>query len=118
MMALRILVVEDEGLVALTLEDLLEDLGCEVVGSFGAMGQALSFVASGAELDGALLDVNVAGEPVYPVAEALKARAVPFAFTTGYGQIADRRFESAPILGKPIRREALEQVLRAFESQR
>jgi hypothetical protein len=75
----------------------------------------LSFVASGADLDGALLDVNIAGEPVYPVAEALAARGVPFAFTTGYGQIADRRFQTAPILGKPIRRDALEQVLLAFE---
>ena len=56
MKTLRILVVEDEGLVALTIEDLLEDLGCEVVGSVGSMTQALNWLASGAELDGALLD--------------------------------------------------------------
>ena len=117
MKTLRILVVEDEGLVALTIEDLLEDLGCEVVGSVGSMTQALNWLASGAELDGALLDVNVAGERVFPIAEALAARSVPFAFTTGYGEIADRRFDDAPILGKPIRREALEQVLKGFGLQ-
>ena len=112
--SLRILVVEDEGLVALTLEDLLEDLGCQVVGSVGTLAAAMEFVGSGAAFDAAFLDVNVGGERVFPVAEALAERAVPFAFTTGYGEIADARFSTALVLGKPIRRESLEAVLRAF----
>jgi len=112
--ALRIFVVEDEGLIALMIEDMLEDLGCEVAGSVSSVSQALGWLAEGGEFDGALLDVNLGGEHVFPIAEALAARGSPFAFTTGYGEIPDPRFAAAPILGKPIRREALEDVLRAF----
>ncbi len=114
MKAPRILLVEDEGLVALTIEDLLEDLGCEVACSARSVAQALGWLGSGGEPDAAVLDVNLGGEFVFPVAEALAARGVPFAFTTGYGQSPDARFRSAPLLGKPIRRERLEAVLRGF----
>ncbi len=116
--ALRVLVVEDEGLVAIMLEDLLEDLGCEIAGSVGSVRAALDWVGGGGSADFALLDVNLAGEPVFPVADALRARGVPFAFATGYGENHDPRFKDAPLLGKPIRQERLEALLRSYGYER
>ncbi|HEY1750447.1 MAG TPA: response regulator [Caulobacteraceae bacterium] len=114
MKPLRMLVVEDEGLVAMMLEDLLDDLGCQVACSASSVVQALDWLEAGGEADAALLDVNLGGEPVFPVAEALTARGVPFAFTTGYGESHDPRFKAAVLLGKPIRLERLQEVLRSF----
>jgi CheY-like chemotaxis protein len=111
---LRVLLVEDEGLVAMMLEDLLADLGCEVAGSLGSVGAALAWIEAGGTADLALLDVSLSGEPVYPVADALKARGVPFAFATGYGEGHDPRFRDAPLLGKPIRQDRLEALLRRY----
>ena len=82
----RVLVVEDESLVAMLLETILEDMGCTPVGPAGTIEDGLAMVADPAPLDAALLDVNVAGRQVFPVAEALKARGVPFVFSTGYGE--------------------------------
>jgi CheY-like chemotaxis protein len=110
----RVLLVEDEGLVALMLEDLLEDLGCEVAASLASVRAALAWIEAGGSADMALLDVNLSGEPVFPVADALSARGVPFAFATGYGEGHDPRFKGAPLLGKPIRQERLEALLRSY----
>lgn len=82
----RILVVEDEALVAMLLETMLEDMGFSPVGPIGDIDTALEVVSDDAALDGALLDVNVAGREVFPVAAALKARGIPFIFSTGYGE--------------------------------
>lgn len=82
----RILVVEDESLVAMLLETILDDLGCETVGPISSVVEALEVVAAREDLDGALLDVNVAGVEIFPVAEALAARGLPFVFSTGYGE--------------------------------
>jgi CheY-like chemotaxis protein len=114
MSSLRILVVEDEGLVAMLIEDILDDLGCEVPFSASTVAQAVRWLDDGGEADGALLDVNLGGEAVWPVAEALMAKGVPFAFTTGYGQLGEARFAHAPLLGKPISSERLEEVLRSW----
>ena len=114
MKRLRILVVEDEGLVAMLIEDMLEDLGCEVACSASNVAQALRWIEDGGEADAALLDVNLGGEAVWPVADALAARGVRFAFTTGYGQLNEPRFQGAPLLGKPIKGERLKEVLRGF----
>ncbi len=114
---MRVMVVEDEGLIALMLEDMLEDLGCEVALSAAAVGQALAWLAAGGEADAALLDVNLGGEAVFPVAEALAARGVPFAFTTGYGETHDARFRDAPLLSKPIKQERLEDLLKKFAGE-
>ena len=81
----RVLVVEDESLVAMLLETILEDMGCTPVGPAASVDDGLG-LAEGEALDAALLDVNVAGRQVFPVAEALKARGVPFVFSTGYGE--------------------------------
>jgi CheY-like chemotaxis protein len=109
---MRVLVVEDEGLVALMLEDMLEDIGYEVAFSAASVAQALAWIERDGDADVALLDVNLGGEAVFPVADALKARGVPYAFSTGYGEGHDPRFSEAPLLGKPILAERLEQVLR------
>ena len=83
----RVVVVEDELLVALMLEDFLNDFGCDVVGPCGTVEKALHVVRTEA-LDLAVLDVNLAGERVYPVAEALAERQIPFLFLSGYGEEA------------------------------
>ncbi len=111
---LRVLLVEDEGLVAMMLEDLISDLGCEIAGSLASVGAALAWIEAGGSADVALLDVNLSGESVFPVAEALRARGVPYAFATGYGEGHDPRFRDAPLLGKPIRQERLEALLRTY----
>lgn len=83
----RVLVIEDELLVALLVEDMLSDAGCIIVGPFGRVQEALA--AAKAEMIGvALLDVNVANEKVFPVAYALEERGIPFLFLTGYGEAA------------------------------
>ena len=114
MTPLRMLVVEDEGLVAMLIEDMLDDLGCEIACSAASVGQAMRWLESGGEADAALLDVNLSGENVWPVAEVLTARGTPFAFTTGYGHLDEPRFAQAPLLGKPISGARLEEVLRGW----
>ncbi len=81
----RILVVEDEALIARLLEDLLRELGCEVVGPASNVTLALELAAR-ERPDAAVLDVNLGGETVFPVADALKHAGIPFVFITGYGQ--------------------------------
>jgi CheY-like chemotaxis protein len=83
---LRVLVVEDEALVLMLLEDMLADHGCEVVATASRIAQALEMAADMALVfDAAILDVNLGGDPIFPVAEALAARGLPFIFATGYG---------------------------------
>jgi CheY-like chemotaxis protein len=83
----RILVVEDEALVAMLIETLLEDYGCCVVGPCSTVAKALE-AALNETFDLALLDVNLRGEKVYPVAEVLTERHIPFLFLSGYGEEA------------------------------
>lgn len=82
----RILIVEDESLVAMLLETILEDMEAIPVGAISTVAEALQVVGEDTALDAALLDVNVAGHEVFPVAEALRARSIPFVFSTGYGE--------------------------------
>ena len=82
----RVLVVEDESLVAMLLETILEDMECIPVGPASNIDDGEALARDTADLDAALLDVNVAGRQVFPVAEVLKARGVPFVFSTGYGE--------------------------------
>src|SRR5471032_1103864 len=81
----RILVVEDEVMVAWALEDMLTGLGCAVVGPAARVKQALAMISAGA-IDAAVLDVNLNGEKSYPVADALAVLGVPFVFSTGYNK--------------------------------
>ena len=73
----RVLVAEDELLVAMLIEDILEDNGCHVIGPFGSLGDALA-AADAATVDVAVLDVNLRGDKIYPVAERLASRGIPF----------------------------------------
>jgi CheY-like chemotaxis protein len=108
---LRILVVEDEAAISLLLEDMLLDFGCEVVGPAARLSAALDAV-SREQVDLAILDVNVAGEPIYPVAEALAQREIPFVFSTGYGSAGIRdTFRDRPVLQKPFAQHDLKQKL-------
>lgn len=81
---LRILVVDDEALIAMLLEDTLADLGCEVIGPVSTVEAALAAVAQDG-IDGVLLDANLHGKSALPVAEALLDRGVPFILVTAYG---------------------------------
>jgi CheY-like chemotaxis protein len=99
----RILVVEDEMFVAMLVEDLLADLGCEVVGPASSVDQALKLLINAAPLDGALLDVNLGQEKVYPVAEALRRNQVPYIFVTGYGTAGlEQAYRNDPTIQKPF----------------
>ncbi|NKJ43619.1 MULTISPECIES: response regulator [unclassified Novosphingobium] len=95
----RVLVVEDEFIVAAMLADMLEDEGAEVVGPIGTQVDALAVAASEA-LDVAVLDWNLNGEPGAPVARILRARGIPFAISTGYGAV-EAEFADVPVLNKP-----------------
>lgn len=110
---LRVLVVEDEAMVAMLVEDTLADIGCEVVGVASDLEEATAMAAA-LTLDAAVLDVNLNGVRTFPVAETLSARRIPFLFSTGYGAtgIPDG-LKPAPVLTKPFRRKDLELALRA-----
>ncbi|UOV06102.1 response regulator [Pseudoxanthomonas sp. F37] len=107
----RVFIVEDESMLVMLLEDLLPTLGYAVVGSAASVDQALAALDQ-AEADLAVIDVNLAGEPSFPVADALRARGVPFLFTTGYGQQGlPARFADAAVLAKPFRRQDIQDAL-------
>ena len=100
--ALKVLVVEDEGAVALLIEDMLADLGCEVTHSAAHLAKACE-LASVAVVDFALLDLNLNGSSTLPVASILKQRHIPFVFSTGYGASGlTEEFRSYPTLAKPF----------------
>ena len=96
----KVMIVEDEALVAMMVEDMLGDLGCEIAGSFGAV-----------------LDVNIGGEMVFPVAEALREQGVPFVFATGYGDLPRKGFENVEVLAKPINVGALRKAVDKFQPE-
>lgn len=108
---LRVLVVEDEMLVGMLVEDMLAEIGCAVAGVATGLDDALS-LARDAEIDFAILDVNLDGRESYPVAEALRARGLPFAFATGYGRAGlDGAYADVPTLPKPFLHADLEALL-------
>lgn len=97
----RILLVEDEPLVAMMMSQIINDLGADVLGPFGTLQEALD--ANVDQLDAALLDVNVAGELIYPLAERLARAGTPMVFLTGYdAKSIDQRFLESGVLTKPI----------------
>ena len=109
----RVLLVEDETLVAMLLEDMIADLGGTVVGSVSRVSRALEFAKDAdTRIDLAVLDVNLGGEEVFPVAEALAERGVPFAFSTGYGNAGlPESWRGRPTLQKPFTQEQVTAVL-------
>ena len=97
----KVLVVEDEYLVAPLMEDMLASAGCVVAGPIPRLAQALD-AANSEACDVAVLDVNLAGERVYPVADILAQRNVPFVFVTGYG-VLPGEYANRPRLCKPFK---------------
>jgi CheY-like chemotaxis protein len=103
----RLLVVEDEPLIAMTMKETLTELDFEVSGPVGSVEEALREIAKG-PINAAILDINLGGGSVYPVADALAARDIPFVFVTGYArQAVEQRFSDVPVLSKPVDRERL-----------
>lgn len=114
----RILVMEDDGLLAMDISDTLDELGHVVVGPARTHEGAVTMIESEA-IDLALLDVNLGnGETSYPVAELLSRRGVPFAFLTGYGDIRpDEGFRDRLVVSKPIDQGKLIEVLHKLTGQ-
>ena len=109
--ARRILVVEDELMIRMLLEDMLGELGYTVAAEAGRLEDALA-AAQSAEIDVAILDVNLNGQPILPVADALAARGTPFVFATGYGERGlPEPYRDRPTLKKPFQLEGLKQML-------
>jgi CheY-like chemotaxis protein len=108
---LRVLVVEDEMMVSMLIEDMLSDLGCTVVGPASRLEEAID-LAQRSDLDCAVLDVNLGGQPIFPLADILRAKGAPFAFATGYGDAGLRDVDrGSPVLQKPFREGDLARVL-------
>ncbi|MFD2180821.1 response regulator [Rhodoplanes azumiensis] len=112
----NILVVEDEIMIRMLLEDMLGDLGYTVAGAVGRIDDAIKLARTG-DFDMAILDVNLAGQTVSPVAEILEERGLPFVFATGYGERGlPEKFMNRPTLQKPFQQDNLGKILaQAFE---
>ncbi len=107
----RVLVVEDEYLIRMLLEDMLDELGYGVAAAVGSLAEAQEH-ASAANFSAAILDVNVDGQEIFPVADILAERGLPFVFVTGYGESSlPERFRGRPALQKPFQAERLKATL-------
>ena len=110
----RVLVVEDEALVLMLLTDMVEEAGAVVVGPASSVAEALQ-LANDPSIEAALLDVNLNGQPIFPVAAVLRERGIPFAFLTGYGRAGlPDEYADAAVLQKPFQFEHLMERLRAL----
>jgi PAS domain S-box-containing protein len=114
----RVLVVDDEPLVAMDVAGILVEAGCEVLGPAGTLSAAKALISRG-EFDMALLDANLGGQPVDELAAAVADRKIPFAFLTGYAREGlPQAFRNAPMIGKPFTRKQIVDVLRQLAVQR
>lgn len=114
-MKLRVLIVEDEAVVAMLLEDMLGDLGHEVVATAGRLDKALE-LAREAPIDIAVLDVNLNKQFTWPVAQILAERGVPFAFATGYGAAGlAEEWRGHTVLQKPFHQRELAAAIRTLK---
>jgi CheY-like chemotaxis protein len=113
MRAKRILVVEDELMIRMLLEDMLAELGYTIAAAAARLDEALE-AAQNADFDIAILDVNLNGQPISPVADALAARGMPFIFATGYGEpgLPDT-YRDRPTLKKPFQLDSLKRTLQS-----
>jgi CheY-like chemotaxis protein len=107
----RVLVVEDEYLIRMLLEDMLGDLGYAVAAAVGSMAEARE-LAAGGDFSAAILDVNLDGQEIFPVADILSGRGLPFIFVTGYGErMLPERYRNRPTLQKPFQSDQLGNAL-------
>jgi CheY-like chemotaxis protein len=108
----RVLLVEDEAIIAMTAEDMLEELGCALAATASSVEEAFTCVEAKA-FDVALLDINLNGEQSLPVAALLREQGTPFAFTTGYGAAGSgANYADVPLVTKPYQIADLERALR------
>ena len=107
----RVLVVEDEYLIRMLLEDMLAELGYDLAAAVGTIAEASEHAANG-DFNVAVLDVNLDGQEIYPVADILAKRGLPFVFVTGYGEgsLAEP-YRGRPSLQKPFQSEQLKTTL-------
>jgi DNA-binding response OmpR family regulator len=111
------LIVEDESVIGMLIEDALAELGLATLGPITRVDAALP-LARECPLAGAILDINLAGTVVFPVAEALLARGIPFLFVTGYGEAGrPRHLAHARVLAKPFMIEDLHKAVQALRAQ-
>lgn len=111
--ALRVLIVEDEMLIALMLQDMLESDGMVVEGIANSFAAGLD-LARCADAQLAVLDINLGGEEAYPIADVLAGRGIPFIFSTGYGAAnVNAGYDRVPTLMKPFEQRALRSAIRA-----
>jgi DNA-binding response OmpR family regulator len=102
------MIVEDEALVAMALREALDELGFSVIGPYNRIPEAMIALRNN-HIDAAVLDVNLGGELIYPLADVLTAGHVPFIFITGYGaDEIEHRYANVPVLQKPIEPGALQ----------
>jgi two-component SAPR family response regulator len=107
----RFLIVEDEMLVVMLLEDMLLELGHDVVATKHRIDQAAE-AAEAIEIDAAILDLNLAGDSTFPIAEVLQRRGIPFIFSTGYGRAGlENRFSDMPVIAKPFTKDDLDAAI-------
>lgn len=98
----RVLLVEDEILLAILFEDMLVDMGMNVVGPCRSVREAMKILDAEQNIDIALLDIDLGHETSISIADALINRATPFLFTTGFGSTAIVGYDDKPVLGKPF----------------
>jgi CheY-like chemotaxis protein len=110
-----IFIVEDDALIAMLLEEMLEDLGYRVSANVSDLEQALD-AAQNKEFDAAILDVSLAGKSSLPVAKLLEALGKPYVFATGYGSAPEGSNSSQPILRKPFQLADLEKALKGMQA--
>jgi len=107
----RVLVVEDEYLIRMLLEDMLDELGYGVAAAVGTISEARQIATDG-QFNAAILDVNLDGQEIYPVADILAERGLPFVFVTGYGERSlPEPYRGRPALQKPFQAEQLKTTL-------
>lgn len=108
----RVLVVDDNFHIATAMARLLKTRGAEIIGPIGSVEDALALIAESEHIDGAVLDINLRGETVYPVVDALRARDVPHVFMTGYDQGSIHpAYANVPCMQKPVAADHLMQAL-------
>jgi CheY-like chemotaxis protein len=108
---LNVLIVEDEAIISFLIEDMLLELGCRSVTNVAGILEAFSALDE-SRPNVAVLDVNLDGQEVYPVAERLRASGIPFVFTTGYGSDGLKpEWVHMPVVQKPFRADMLAKAL-------
>lgn len=113
--AARVLIVEDDALIGMLLVDMFEALDLPRPAQAASLREAAAFIEQ-ETFSGALIDVNLAGEKGWPVAEMMASRGVPFVFTTGGGSEVPEEFKDVPIIMKPFRLNDIESAIQSFNT--